>query len=247
MMQDAKKDIIGKLRQDILLLEGFKPPAEGSRLVTGLGPAIEGAFPHGVFPVGAIHEVLSFRPEDAAATSGFLAALLRQLMNGGGASLWISTARKLFPPALKAFGLEPERIIFVDLRRERDVLWVMEEGLRCEGFAAVVAEVGDITFMESRRLQLAVEKTQLTGFVLRHDPLKLSNTASVARWRIKPVPTQLPNDLPGVGHPRWNVELLKVRNGTPGAWQLEWRKGQFTMIHGEAPFTGLTGEQRRAG
>jgi protein ImuA len=36
--------------------------------------------------------------------------------------------------------------------------------------------------------------------------------------------------MPGVGFPRWNVQLLKVRNGKPGAWQLEWEGGQFHHI-----------------
>jgi protein ImuA len=33
--------------------------------------------------------------------------------------------------------------------------------------------------------------------------------------------------MPGVGFPKWNIELLKVRNGKPGSWELEWRNGSF--------------------
>ena len=36
--------------------------------------------------------------------------------------------------------------------------------------------------------------------------------------------------MPGVGFPRWNVELLKVRNGKPGSWQLEWSYNQLHEI-----------------
>jgi protein ImuA len=35
--------------------------------------------------------------------------------------------------------------------------------------------------------------------------------------------------LPGVGFPKWNVELLKVRNGKPGSWQVEWAAGKFRL------------------
>jgi len=33
-----------------------------------------------------------------------------------------------------------------------------------------------------------------------------------------------------VGFPRWNVELLKVRNGNPGAWKIEWSAGSFRPV-----------------
>ena len=36
--------------------------------------------------------------------------------------------------------------------------------------------------------------------------------------------------MPGVGFPRWNVELLKVRNGKPCTWELEWSEGQFKTV-----------------
>jgi protein ImuA len=36
--------------------------------------------------------------------------------------------------------------------------------------------------------------------------------------------------LPGIGFPRWQVELLKVRSGKPGSWQLEWVNGKFQPI-----------------
>src|SRR5690606_12434320 len=105
----------------------------------GLGP-IESAFPNAVFPKNAIHEFLTLAPENAAACNGFIAGILQALMQHGGACLWISASRSLFPPSLKAFGVEPHRIIFIDLQREKDVLWAMEEALKCEGLTAVIAE-----------------------------------------------------------------------------------------------------------
>ena len=91
-------------------------------------------------------------------------------MQPGGACIWISAARKIFPPGLKAFGIEPDRVIFVDLKREKDVLWATEEVLKCEGLAAVASEIRELSFTVSRRLQLAVEKSRVTGFILRDNP-----------------------------------------------------------------------------
>ena len=38
------------------------------------------------------------------------------------------------------------------------MLWVIEEALKCEGLAAVIGEIKELSFTQSRRLQLAVEK-----------------------------------------------------------------------------------------
>lgn len=228
-MPESKMDMINQLRKDILLLEGFKPPTARAVSVMGLGP-VEAAFPNGVFPIGTVHEFLGTETEQAAACSGFMSALLGKLMQNEGVGVWISTSRKLFPPALKAFGIEPDRVIFVDLQKERDVLWVMEEALKCEGLAAVIGEVREISFAQSRRLQLAVESSRVTGFILRTDARKLSTTACTARWQISALPSHQENQMPGVGFPRWNVELLKIRNGNPGTWQMEWAEDQFIHL-----------------
>jgi protein ImuA len=228
-MSENKEAIISQLKKDILLWQGFKPPTACRKEHIGLGH-IEDAFPNAVFPKGALHEFLTEAPEHAAASAGFISGLLHALMQEGGACLWISVSRTIFPPSLKAFGVEPDRIIFIDLRQEKDVLWAMEEALKCEGLSAVVAEVSDINLTASRRLQLAVEKSKVTGFILRTDPRKLSTTACVARWRITPLPSVLEAGMPGVGFPRWTVELLKVRNGNPGTWQMEWAAGSFRTV-----------------
>lgn len=227
-MAETKREIINQLQKDILLLQGFKPPT-GATQTIGLG-LVEAAFPNGIFPVGAIHEFLTTRPEDAAASGGFVGGILKSLMKQGGACLWISTSRSLFPPALKAFGVAPDKVIFIDLNRERDVLWATEEALKCEGLSAVVAELNELSFTQSRRLQLAVEQSKVTGFMMRTNARKLSTTACTARWKISHLASQPEDELPGVGHPRWNVELLKVRNGNPGMWQMEWVTGRFVTL-----------------
>jgi len=223
----SKQDILLQLQRDILPLQGIKLPAATGEI--SLGP-LDAAFPNATFPTAAIHECISQGAEHAAAATGFLGGLLSALMRKGGACVWIGTARTLFPPALKAFGVEPDRIIFIDLKREKDVLWAMEEALKCEGLAAVVGEVQEIGFTASRRLQLAVERSRVTGFILRRQTHNLSTVACVARWKVTPLHTILEDDLPGVGFPRWQVELLKIRNGKPGSWQMEWSVDRFRVI-----------------
>lgn len=227
-MQATKTDIISKLRKDILQWEGYKPPPPGTHGLMGLGE-VEAAFPNGVFPVGTVHEMVCGNTGQAAACGGFVTGLLSVLMQHGGACLWAGLSGNLFPPALKAFGVEPEKVIFVHLAQDKDVLWVMEEALKCEGLSAVVGEVREIDFKQSRRLQLAVEQSRVTGFVLRNQSRKMSSTACAARWQIRPLPSEPHDGLPGLGYPRWQVDLLKVRNGQPGSWVMEWADGRFLV------------------
>jgi protein ImuA len=228
-MTASKEDMITKLRRDILAWEGFRPPQPGEAGNFGLGP-VELAFPNGVFPTGAIHEFISLCPEDTAASVAFIAGLVKTLLEHGGACLWISWSRRIYPPALKLFGLDPDRVVFVDVPLMRDVLWVAEEALKCEGVAAVICETSQMSFMESRRLQLAVETSHVTGFILRKEAKKLNTTACVSRFKITHAPSELRRGMPGVGFPRWQVELLKIRNGQPGSWIMEWSKQRFNAI-----------------
>jgi protein ImuA len=77
-------------------------------------------------------------------------------------------------------------------------------------------------------LQLAAERSGITAFLLRRwrdggqaaRERALPN-AAVTRWRIAALPSRPLRDEPGVGHPRWRVELLRCRGGEPACWEME--------------------------
>lgn len=224
-----------QLQADILRLQGFKPAGSGLGALS-LG-AIDAAFPNRTFPLAAVHELWAPAPEAVAASSGFMTGLMAALMRPKGVAVWISTRRTVFPPALKAFGIKPDRVLFVEVPRERDALWAMEEALRSPALTAVVGELRDISFTASRRLQLAVEQSQVTGFIINRN-VKPTTTACVSRWRITSLPSETPDALPGIGLPQWRVELLRIRNGRPGVWQVQWQKNRFVVAaHNEQPTT----------
>lgn len=240
MTPQLKSDVIAELQSGILRLQGFKFTKNAS-IDLGLGSIIN-SFPNASFPLGVVHEFLSGKKEDSASTSGFIAGLLSSLMGNSGAALWISSSRTLFPPALKNFGIEPDRFIFLDLKKEKDVIWAMDEALKCSALAAVVGEVREIDFTASRRLQLAVEQSQVTGFIVRNNYKNLTTTACVSRWKISPLPSEW-IDLPGVGFPKWKVELLRIRNGKPGAWNVQWVDGKFQFANATQPLQVTYGQE----
>lgn len=229
MVANKKADIISGLQTDILRMQGFKPASSGASTL-GLG-MIAKAFPEHSFTTGAVHEFLCSSIESTAATIGFTAGLLGQLMGINGCAIWISTSKKIFPPALHNFGVSPDRIIFVALKNEKEVLWAMDEALKCSAITSVIGEIAEISFNDSRRLQLAVEQSKSTGFIVRSNFKKMQATACVSRWKIDSMPSMVTDNLPGIGFPKWKVELLRVRNGKPGIWTVEWRNGQFYNIH----------------
>ena len=213
----------------MLPLQGIKTGSKNTLLDARLGE-IKTAFPNDSFPIGAIHEFITAGDQDVAATCGFVAGIISFLMQGNEALIWISSSRTVFPPALKSFGISPDKIIFIDLQKEKEVLWELEEALKCVGLSAVLCEMQELNFNASRRLQLAVEQSGVTGFIIRRNPRSVNITACVTRWQVTSLQSELADDLPGVGFPRWNVELLKVRNGTPGKWQIEFAAGEFRQL-----------------
>ena len=236
-MKETKSDIKARLQREILPLTGYRSPAAGSEHhpdpVSSMGlQTIMESFPGKRFPTGAIHEFCCGDLEEAAASNGFISGIVGALMLKEGTIMWIGDSGEIYPPALKLYGVEPDRVVFVNLKKPTDQLWATEEGLKCQGLTAVISEVRDLSFMVSRRLQLAVEQSGVTGFLLRNNRASLNTTTSMARWRVRPIASQPADGLPGVGHARWNVSLLKVRNGQPGSWDLSWEAGRFVTDQG---------------
>ncbi|MDQ6814942.1 MAG: Error-prone repair protein ImuA [Bacteroidota bacterium] len=241
-METTKAHILAGLQRDILPLQGYKPADGNIGFDGGLG-IIKNAFPNASFPLGAIHEFCCSRTEDVSASTGFIAGIISAIMQKGGVTIWISPSPKIFPPALTMFDIAAEKVIFIHVQKEKEILWVIEEALKCEGLAAVIAETPEISFTATRRFQLAVEQSHVTGFIIRQNPKNLA-TACITRWKITPLPSAALDGLPGVGFPQWNVALLKVRNGTPGNWQLEWNG---TFRHASKVAVLNKQEQRKAG
>ena len=227
-MPALKADIITQLKKEILALQGFRPLVHAyQQIVPG---TINHSFPHSQFPFGVNHEFICNSKESLAASSGFIAGILSSMLQKSGAVVWIRSSQIIFPPALVSFGIDPSQLIFIHLRNQKEINWTIEEALKCEGLAAVVGELANIDLTVSRRLQLAAEQSRVTGFLLRHKPKQINTTAFTCRWQIQSVQSETTDDLPGIGFPRWQVELLKVRNGKPGSWQLEWIDGKFQLV-----------------
>ena len=225
-----KADVLASLRDEIRKIEGFKTATATASMHFGI-TELDNAFPDKCLPLGTTHEFISDSPESSAATASFIAAILSKVVQNNATVLWVSKSKTLYAPGLLPFGITPDRIVFIHVSRDKEALWAIEEALRAKGLMAVVGEIGDADLTATRRLQLAVEKSGTTGLLLRNNPRKIEQSSvCVTRWKIDPLPSIEQNGLPGLGQPRWNVELQKVRHGQPGKWAIEWNDYSFSLI-----------------
>jgi protein ImuA len=222
-------DIISRLQKDILSLGGIKSPVDHSSQANGL-ELLRPHFPYGTFPFGAVHEFIAGVPEDLSSSCGFISGLISAFLPGEGIIIWINRSRNIFPPSLLPYNIAPHKVIFIHPANEKEIWWCTEEALGCSGITAVITEMQDLNFTNSRRFQLAVEKSKVTGFMLNGRHATAQNNACVSRWKINSLPSVLEDGMPGVGPPRWKVNLQKIRNGKPGSWEIEWVNGAFRSV-----------------
>jgi protein ImuA len=225
----AERTLLPELRERIRQIE--RPAVTVHGFVPFGVAAIDRSLPGGGLARGALHEILGVGgdEEDGAVAAAFAAGVLgRLVMARDGLVLWCLPRPDLYGPGLAVHGLDPGRLVLVRVSRDAEILWAMEEGLHSPGIVAVVGEVGALPAVASRRLQLAAERSGATAFLLRRwreggraaRERALPN-AAMTRWRIAALPSRPVRDEPGVGHPRWRIELLRCRGGEPGCWEME--------------------------
>jgi protein ImuA len=185
----------------------------------------------------ALHEMRIAESRDAAAMTGFAVALLSRLADEDTRPLlWIveqavgAETGLPYGGGLRTFGLDPADLIVVRVRRPIDALWAFEEGLRCAGLAAVVAEMQGnpraLDLTASRRLALRAAESGVTGFLLRQSA-RATPSASTTRWLVGPLRASADEDFPeGIGNPAWRLTLERNRHGATGVFDMEWNHEQ---------------------
>jgi protein ImuA len=228
------------------LSASFKGQYHPGRAIS-LGLEIDRHLPQGGLAVGAVHciEGTGFDTATAALPAAFAANCLSRLPQAG-AMVWAYSQDEPNPLFLRRAGIAPDRMIFVSCRKHNEVLGVMEEALSAEGVAAAVGEVQSLSLRESRRLALRAERSGSIAFVI-HRPWRARGTdtqgiSCTTRWRIAPMPGA--SDEPGLGLPRWQLDLLYCRNGKPASWKVEWND-EARSLRVVAGLAGNAGEARK--
>lgn len=218
---------IARLRSRIAALEGGAGEAVSGAVPLGV-TEIDAALPWGGLPLDGLHEVAPVRHSDGiedGAGMGFAAAMLGRLaLSAGKPVLWVAAGDVPYAPGLAALGLPPERLVVVRTFRAAQILWAMEEGLRCRALAGVLAETWGMDLTAARRLHLGARASGVPALLLNHGN---AVGPAVTRWRVGAAPGHSDPAL-GVGPWRWRVELLRCRgravgdDGAVAVWEVEW-------------------------
>jgi protein ImuA len=207
--------MIAQLRQRLQALE--KPA--GIDNDPGCQPlgiaAIDGALGGGLSR-GALHEIAAAGEVHLTAAAGF--ALAVSARSARKSTVWIAEDMALaesgapYGPGLECFGVVPEHLLTVAAARVRDLLWAMEEALRCRAVGAVIGELrhGEINSVAVRRLSLAASESGALALLLRASPPHDASTAAT-RWIVGAAP-----------YASLALELTRNRRGPLGAWTLQW-------------------------
>ena len=167
-----------------------------------------------------LSEAFPTHPTDASAV-GFA---LSRLPRTNAPILWVQdrlSRKEAGRPALA--GIPADRpVIMVDLSRAADVLWAMEDGLRCRALGAVIGEIwGDppsLDFTATKRLAIRAEAADISCWLIRR-AASPDLSAARDRWRVASLPsTPHLHDPQAPGSPRWALDLFRSRRSKPGQW-----------------------------
>lgn len=227
------------LRQTLAGIDpSHAPRLAGEERLVGLSPPLDAALGGGL-ACGMLHELAPAAPVHLGAVSGFAAAVAARASGGRREVLWVATDFAAgegggpYGLGLDLFGLASSRLLMLRVPKPVDVLWAMEEALRCRALACVVAEltgeggVADLT--ATRRLVLAARegvsaRNSGLGLLVRHKITDMPSAAAT-RWEIAAALSQ-PDAYGalsgGLGRARFDISLRKNRRGPSGRWTIEW-------------------------
>lgn len=189
--------------------------------------------PHGA--EATLSEVFAPRAADGAVT-GFVLSHLKK----GSTVLWIQdrlSRQETGRPCLAGLPQSLD-ILHVDVSRPVDVLWAMEEGLRCRNLGAVLGEVwGDppaLDFTATKRLALRSEANRIPTWLIRRAAAP-NLSAARNRWRVNSLASLgHPHDTRAPGHPQWQADLFRSRWSKPANWIVHPTPTGLTYHHGTA-------------
>jgi protein ImuA len=220
--------MIDQLRQRLQALQKT-PGIEGRPGILPFGiPAIDTMLGGGLVR-SALHEIAATGEAHLPAAAGFALAVAKRAAPSP-RLLWVSEdmafAESGVPhgAGLDAFGLAPE-LVMVSATHRRDLLWAMEEALRCGATTTVIGEMraGAIDGVAVRRLSLAAAESGTLALLLRAEPPRDASTAAT-RWLVGAAPSIVP------GTSRVAAQLVRNRRGPTGMWSLEWSDGDGQFI-----------------
>lgn len=244
-----REAVLRKLRVDLGCVVSENTEHQTQSLYSTGSETIDEMLPRGGLRRDAITEWVADSESSGAATLSLIA--VANLLNGAGKSgplVVVCSESGFYPPAAIALGLPVDRIIWVRPKRHADLVWAIDQALRCESVAAVWAYAGShLDDRDARRFQLASEAGKTAGLLVRPAASRGSPSFAEVRFHIKHLVTashqdpfdsvvssrgSIREEIAVQTHRTLQVTVDRCRGGTSGqqtAVQIDDRGGLHTL------------------
>lgn len=169
------------------------------------GTILELTTPHGL-PVGATSIALNIAKHavEPEQTSGDNTAYQTANQNASMAGKYIVVIEPpapYYPPALEHLGLPLERVIGLRPSNYADLLWSLDQALRCPAVGCVIAHIDRLDDRAARRLQLATEIGGGLAILVRPAiDVRCERSWADVQWYVSSEPTPSKTQTSSTGH-----------------------------------------------
>lgn len=184
MLSPAAAADLQRLRR--LLSQSHADWSSSTHFSTGFA-ALDRLLPSGGLLRGSLIEWLSASPGAGAGLLAVAAAI--QAQRPGNVVVVIDRERRFYPPAAAAWGLDLSSAMLVHPANFHEEQWAVEQALRAEHVAAVIAHPPRLDARTFRRFQLAAEASGAVGLLVRPASARPERSWAAARWLVEPQPS----------------------------------------------------------
>ncbi|QDU61888.1 Protein RecA [Planctomycetes bacterium Pan216] len=229
-----------ELRAELDRRAEVQPRTRGT-ISSGIGP-LDRVLPGEGYRRGTLVEWIA--PQGGSGATSLAWQVAPSVLREGASLVVIDPEEEFYPPGLATLGIDPSRLLVVrfptkrrdapprqgrrqrsrrsrDDPRESEVVWALEQTLRCPAVGMTLASLESLESRSFRRLQLAAEQGGGVGVLLRGPTATKAPSWAEVRLRVEPKPSQ------GKVR-RWRVELLKCRGAAGMTW--EWERDRETGV-----------------
>ena len=215
------KSKLDQLRAQVQRIEsrgrGGEPDTE-PRFSAG-GAVLDAMLPHRGLRQGTIVQWVGDVGGNGAASLATIAAagVAQSEVSGGKPLVVFDFGKNFYPPAAISLGVPADRMVIVSKKKHHtnaDMVWAIDQALRCDAVAAVWAELGPwLNDRDARRFQLAAEAGGTVGLFVRPAEVRGRPSFSDVSWHV----SSIQDPTCGSANRRLRVEIDRCRGGVEGA------------------------------
>ena len=197
-------------------------------------------------PPGLLHEIFADEHRQSGTALGFTLGLAGSLIGQNRQALIYlqlsAEGQEIGLPyglGFQTFGLTPDTLVIGRIGTVPELLWALEESIACRAVAGVIVDLAShpkaLDFTVSRRISLRAAAAGTSAFLIRYGKGREASAARL-RWHVKPgVSAGQPFDASAPGHPRFAIEIEKLRLGQLRQTEqhhliLDWTENGFVSV-----------------